>query len=153
MSRFGIRKRLRGMLDAKEQNIVHHSVTYILPNGTEQLVEAEEGYDLLMASQALPAPISTGRRAGGPCPDGGCGLCRVEVVDASGLSPMKDRERGTLEAHIRGDSHEGREREPGPPASDSTRLACHVRIQSSGGRVQVPELFDYDSITGDPDGT
>ena len=45
-----------------------------LPDGSVQVVQAEEGYNLLMASQDLPSPISTGRRAGGPCPDGGCGL-------------------------------------------------------------------------------
>ncbi|MGB0639548.1 MAG: hypothetical protein ACPGTU_09450 [Myxococcota bacterium] len=153
MSRFGIRKKLRGMLDSKSSEIIRHPVTYILPDGSSQVVHAEEGYDLLMASQALPSPISTGRRAGGPCPDGGCGLCRVDVLDATGLSDQKDRERGTIEAHVRGDMHEGREREAGPPATEFTRLACHVRIQGGGGRVQVPELFDYDSITGDPDGT
>ena len=153
MSRFGIRKRLKGLMDARTTEIVRHPVTYILPDGTVQVVHAEEGYDLLMASQSLPAPISTGRRAGGPCPDGGCGLCRVEVVDGTGLSPTKDRERGAIEAHVRGEMHEGREREAGPPATELTRLACHVRIQGPGGRVQVPELFDYDSITGDPEGT
>ena len=86
-----------------------------------QVVQAEEGYNLLMASQDLPSPISTGRRAGGPCPDGGCGLCRVEVVDGTGLSTQTERERDTIAAHVRGDPHEGRDREPGPPANELTR--------------------------------
>ena len=64
MSRFGIRKRIKSALGKGPPEIIRHKVTYVLPDGTEQVVEAEEGYDLLMASQALPAPISTGRRAG-----------------------------------------------------------------------------------------
>jgi len=153
MSRFGIRKRIKNALGQDPPQIVRHAVTYVLPDGTEQVVEAEEGYDLLMASQSLPSPISTGRRAGGTCPDGGCALCRVEVIDDTGLSAQKDKERATLEAHIRGDPHEGHEREPGPPATARTRLACHTRIIAGGSRVQVIELFDYESIRGDPDGT
>jgi len=153
MSRFGIRNRLKKAIGKGPPEIIRHSFVYVLPDGAEQRVEAEEGYDLLMASQYLPSPISTGRRAGGPCPDGGCGLCRVEIIDGTGLSAMKDAERATIEAHVRGDTHEGREREPGPPSNERTRLACHTRINGPGGRVQVLELFDYDSIRGDPDGT
>ena len=113
MSRFGIRKRLKQMLDGGPAEIVHFPVNYELPDGSVQVVQAEEGYNLLMASQDLPSPISTGRRAGGPCPDGGCGLCRVEVVDGTGLSTQTERERETIAAHVRGDPHEGRAREPG----------------------------------------
>jgi ferredoxin len=153
MSRFGIRKRLKGAMSKSRPEIIRHGVVYVLPDGTEQRVLAEEGYDLLMASQELPAPISTGRRAGGPCPDGGCGLCRVEILDETGLSPQKESEIKTLKAHVSGEPHEGREREPGPPANERTRLACHTRINGPGGRVQVNELFDYDSIRGDPEGT
>ena len=153
VSRFGIRRRLRGLMKKEPTEIVRHSVTYVLPDGSEQVVQAEEGYSLLMASQALPAPISTGRRAGGTCPDGGCALCRVDVLDPTGLSPKRDREVAVIDAFVRGDPHEGNPREPGPPASPSTRLACHTRIEGSGGRVQVTELFDYASVRGDPDGT
>ena len=153
MSRFGIRNRLKKLIDGGPTEIVRHPVTYLLPNGTSQVVRAEEGYNLLMASQDLPAPISTGRRAGGPCPDGGCGLCRVEVVDQTGLSGMTDREMSTIEAHVKGEPHEGRDREPGAPAYELTRLSCYCRFNGPGGRVRVLELFDYDSIAGDPDGT
>ncbi len=153
MSRFGIRNRLKKMLDGAPSEIIFHTVTFSLPDGSNKLVSAEEGYDLLMASQSLPAPISTGRRAGGPCPDGGCGLCRVEVVDQTGLSGMTSREQDTLDAHVRGDAHEGSDREPGPPANEKTRLACYCRINASGGVVDVLELFDYESITGDPEGS
>ena len=66
---------------------------------------------------------------------------------------MTSRERDTLEAHVRGDPHEGRDREPGPPVNELTRLACYCRINGPGGEVRVLELFDYDSISGDPDWT
>jgi len=153
VSRFGIRNRLKKLIDGGPTDIVRHPVSYVLPDGTTQVVRAEEGYNLLMASQDLPSPISTGRRAGGPCPDGGCGLCRVEVVDGTGLSAMTTREQDTIDAHIRGEPHEGNAREPGPPANELTRLSCYCRINGPGGRVRVLELFDYGSIAGDPDGT
>ena len=153
MSRFGIRNRLKKMLDGGPGEIVRHPVTYLLPDGTTQVVRAEEGYNLLMASQDLPSPISTGRRAGGPCPDGGCGLCRVEVTNGTGLSSLTERETRTMEAHVRGDPHEGRARDPGPPINELTRLSCYCRINGPGGEVKVLELFDYESITGDPDGS
>ena len=153
MSRFGIRNRLKKMLDGGPQEVVRHPVRFELPDGSYQVVRAEEGYNLLMASQDLPSPISTGRRAGGPCPDGGCGLCRVEIIDETGLSSKTDREQTTIDAHVAGEPHEGREREPGPPANERTRLSCYCRINGPGGVVSVLELFDYDSIAGDPNGT
>jgi ferredoxin len=154
MSRFGIRNRLKERLGLgkPERSIVLHTVTYVLPDGTEQQVQAEEHYSLLMASQSLPSPISTGRRAGGTCPDGKCASCRVEVLDSTGLTEMSAAERSSLEASIRGDAHEGRERTPAPPLTPNTRLACHTKIMAGGARVQVAELFDYDTIRGDPDG-
>ena len=153
MSRFGLRKRLKKALAKEPAEIIRYPVTYVLPDGTERNVEAEEGYSLLMASQALPAPISTGRRAGGTCPDGGCGMCRVDVLEHGGLSAMTERETSSLEAQVRGDPHEGRDRTPGEPTKPTTRLACYVRINGPGGRVQVPALVDYDALRGDPTGT
>jgi ferredoxin len=155
MTPFGIRNRLKKLvgMGKSDQSITTFPITFVLPGGTEQRVEAEERYTLLMASQTLPSPISTGRRAGGTCPDGGCGLCRVEVLDGRGLSPQTDLEKRVIEAHVNGEPHEGRERQPGPPATPSTRLGCHTRIVAPGARVQVLELFNYDSIKGDPHGT
>lgn len=155
MSRFGIRKRLRSALGVgkRRAEIIRYPVTYVLPDGTEQVVEAEEHYSLLMASQALPAPIGTGRRAGGTCPDGGCALCRIEVIDGSGLSPMTDFEMASMRALADGKPHEGRNRDPGPEPTPTSRLACHAKIHGPGARIQVLELFDYDSVRGDPNGT
>lgn len=152
MSRFGLRKKLRSLMGNQRPEIVRYPVTYILPDGTERVVEAEERYNLLMASQSLPSPIGTGRRAGGPCPDGGCASCRVEVLDGTGLTPMSDRERLTLDAYVAGEPHEGREREPGEPYTDLTRLACYAKIIGPGARVQLHELVDYDKLSGDVDG-
>jgi ferredoxin len=155
MSRFGIRKRMRsalGMGRPKVQ-IIRYPVTYVLPDGEEITVEAEEYYSLLMASQALPAPIGTGRRAGGTCPDGRCALCRIEVIDPSGLNEMTDAERTSMQNLTDGKPHEGRAREPGPAATPTSRLACYAKITGPGARIQVLELFDYNSVRGDPNGT
>jgi ferredoxin len=154
MSRFGIRNRLKGLLGQKKRApIPYHSLTYILPDGTEQVVEAEEKYSVLMASQSLPSSIGTGRRAGGQCPDGRCGLCRVEIDDHTGLSQMDDFEKNSLANYVTGTPHEGREREPGEPTTPNTRLACQARIIASGSRIIVPALVDYDALRGEMDGT
>ena len=152
MSRFGIRNRIKQAFGKQRKEIVRHPVTYVLPDGTEHVVEAEERYNLLMASQSLPSPIGTGRRAGGPCPDGGCASCRVEILDSTGLSPMTDGERETLDAYVAGEPHEGRCREPGEPYTESTRLACYTKILGPGGRVLVTDLVDFDKLSGETDG-
>ena len=155
MSRFGIRKRLKAALGMGRRNveIVRYPITYVLPDGTEQVVQAEEHYSVLMASQSLPSPIGTGRRAGGTCPDGGCAQCRIEVIDASGLSTMTDAERASMQALADGKPHEGRARKPGPPPTPTSRLGCYAKIIGPGAKIQVLSLFDYDSVRGDPDGT
>ena len=150
MTPFGLRKKLQRLMgDGGPSEIVTHPVTFLLPDGTEQTLEAEEGYNLLMASEKLPSPISTGRRAGGACPDGRCGACRVEIVDEQGLSPRQDFEVDVMASHTAGTPHEGREREAAPPAGPNTRLACQTRIRGPGGRVQVAALVDYESLRGD----
>lgn len=152
---FGIRNKLKARLGMgrPERNIVRHQVTYLLPDGTERTLDVEEHYSLLMASEALESPISTGRRAGGTCPDGGCAMCRVEVLDDSGLSPLTDAEQESMDALVRGDPHEGNDRKPGRPLEPTSRLACYAKVLGSGARVKVHALFDYDSIRGDPTGT
>ncbi len=154
MSRFGLRKRLKKRLGlgGSGREIVTCTITYVLPDGSEHVVQAEERYNVLMASQSLPAPIGTGRRAGGPCPDGRCALCRIEVLDGTGLSPMSDLERQSMQDLADGKPHEGNARKPGPAPTATSRLACHTRIVGDGGKVRVLELFDYDSVRGDPDG-
>ena len=153
MSRFGIRKRLKKLVaQAPPPEIVRYAVTFELPDGTERVIDTEEHYSVLMAADAHGLTISTGRRAGGTCPDGLCGLCRVEVVDASGVTEMTRFERKVMEDHTAGKPHEGRDREPAPPPNEATRLGCHTKIVGPGTRVRILELFDPDSIRGSEDG-
>ena len=134
MTRFGIRKKLKGLVGRDHQaTIVHFPLTFVLPDGSEHRVEAEEHYTLVMASQSLPAPINTG------CPDGACGKCRVEARSGAGLSAMKDSERDVIAKWVK-------------DAGPNTRLACHARVVGAGAKVEVFDLFDFRSVQGDPDG-
>ena len=48
MSRFGIRKRLMKMLNKSQgPSYTTYAVTYILPDGTEKTIQAEERYSVL----------------------------------------------------------------------------------------------------------
>ncbi len=153
MSRFGIRKRLKKKFGGPQPpEIIRHSITFELPDGSDRVIETEEHYSILMAADAHGLTISTGRRAGGTCPDGLCGSCRVEVVDASGVTPMNRFERQVMEDHTAGKPHEGRSREPAPPPTELTRLGCHTKIVGPGTRVRIPELFDPESIRGEEGG-
>ena len=154
MSRFQIRNKLKSLLGRSSSvPIQYYTLTYILPDGSEKVVEAEEKYSVLMASQSLPSSIGTGRRAGGQCPDGRCGLCRVEVETHEGISSMDDFEKQSLADSVAGTPHEGRERKPTAPATANTRLACQARIIGNGARIIVPALVDYDALRGDRDGS
>ncbi len=131
MTPFGIRKKLRGIVGRADgrAEIVRYDITFVLPDGTEQTVKAEERYTLAMASQFLPAPIATG------CPDGQCGNCIVEVIDGRGIAAATDSERKVFEKwHKEFDG--------------SKRLACHARVEGAGAKVRVFELFDYESVRG-----
>ena len=148
MSRFGIRRKLKSLIKTEKPTYEIYSVTFILPDGTEQVVEVEESYNLLMASQTLPSPIGTGRRAGGTCPDGKCASCQVEILDATGLTPITDSEIESLDNYVLGTDHERRTREPGAPYTPNTRLGCYAKIIGSGARVQISTLVDFDSLRG-----
>lgn len=150
MSRFGIRKKLKSMVagGSEPPEIIRYDVVLELPDGTERRIQAEEHYSILMAADAKGLTISTGRRAGGTCPDGQCGLCRVEVLDASGVKPMAEYERQVIADHTAGTPHEGRDREPAEPPNALTRLGCHTKIVGPGTRVRVLALFDPESIRG-----
>ena len=154
MSRFNIRRKIKKIMGiSSKPEIVYYTITYVLPDGVEHELKAEEGYSILMASQSLPSSIGTGRRAGGQCPDGRCALCRVEIECATGLAAMDDFERKSLEDHVAGTPHEGRERSPGAPLTPSTRLACQTRIIGNGAKVIVPTVVDYEALKGDAQGT
>ena len=50
-----------------------------------------------------------------PASDGGCASCQVEILDETGLTPMTDPEKETLDDYVSGTDYEGRpvSREPG----------------------------------------
>jgi ferredoxin len=149
MTPFGLRKRLKKKMGFHEAEPASQcNVVYLLPDGSERALEVEQHYSLLMAADARGITISTGRRAGGTCPDGRCGLCRVEILDASGLSEMSEFEAQAMDDHTAGTEHEGRARESAPPRGPNTRLGCHAKIRGSGARIQVAALFEMDSIRG-----
>jgi ferredoxin len=152
---FQIRKRLKGMLgmtptDRPDERC---SVTFLLPDGSSRTVQCEPHYSILMAADANGLTISTGRRAGGTCPDGACDLCRVEVLDGSGLTPRGEVELQMMMDHAEGRAHEGRPREKAAVPGPNTRLGCHAKVIGNGARVKVAELFDPDSIRGDDAGS
>ncbi len=152
MTPFGLRKRLKKTMGFHEvEPPTLCDVTYVLPDGSERRLSVEQHYSLLMAADAKGITISTGRRAGGTCPDGLCGQCRVEVLDASGLSDMSDFEARAMDDHTAGKEHEGRPRDSAPPRGPNTRLGCHAKIRGSGARVQIAALFEMESIRGDED--
>jgi ferredoxin len=154
MSRFGLRKKLKSLMTGSKgpTEIIRYEVIFELPDGSERRLQAEEHYSILMAADAQGMTISTGRRAGGTCPDGRCGLCRVEILDDSGIKPMSTFEQQTIDDHTAGTPHEGREREPQEPPNELTRLGCHAKIIGPGAKVRILALFDPDSIRGLEDG-
>lgn len=154
MTPFQIRKRLKSALGmAPTAGDERCTVTFVLPNGQERSVQCEKHYTVLMAADANGLTISTGRRAGGPCPDGACDLCRVEVIDAAGLSPKSAVEQQMMDDHVAGKPHEGRPRDPAAKPGPNTRLGCHAKVLGNGAKVRISELFDPDSIRGDEAGT
>lgn len=129
MTPWGIRNRIKSVLgrgpSAKPDERV--ALTLILPEGRESKVQCEPGYTLVMASQSLETPIAT------HCPDGHCGECRVEVVDATGLKEPSSAESRLIQ-------------EKGYAAT--TRLACHAKVAGSGARVKVRNVWTMDSVKG-----
>ena len=149
MSRFGLRKKLRSLIHKDTKPVIQTcAVCFVLPDGTEKHLDVEQHYSLLMAADAHGITISTGRRAGGTCPDGMCGFCRVEILEPQGLSEMKTFEQQVMDDHTNGVPHEGRPRDPAPPPTPNTRLGCHAKIRGSGAKIQIQELFDPESIRG-----
>lgn len=155
MTPFQIRKRLKGMLGMTPTDRADErcSLTFLLPDGSARTVQCEPHYTLLMAADANGLTISTGRRAGGTCPDGACDLCRVEVLDGTGLTPRSEVEMRMMMDSAQGKPHEGRDREKAAIPGPNTRLGCHAKVIGSGARVKVAELFDPNSIRGDEHGS
>lgn len=121
MTPWGIRNRIRNVLGLRSGSSVEQVTLKLrLPDGSEHEVRCEPGYTLTMASQTLETPIATG------CPDGGCGNCAVDVLEATGLKEPAAAEKKLLEEK--------------KYAAD-VRLACHARVQGSGARVKVRTVW------------
>lgn len=132
MTPFGLRKRLKGALGlGGREASTSRRVTFVLPDGQEQGVEAEDRYTLVMASQTLATPIAT------ECPDGHCGGCAVEI--AAGVDALSKATTAEVEAYTK-----GQKRAPTP----SDRLACHARVVGDGARVKVRRVWTMDTYRG-----
>lgn len=127
MTPWGIRNRIKSALGGKKTSTdERYTLTMVLPDGTAHEVFAEERYTLVMASQSLETPIATG------CPDGGCGLCVVDVLDERGLAPPTAAEAKLLR----------------DKAKPGQRLACHARIIGNGARVRITSVWSIDQTLG-----
>lgn len=130
MTPWGIRKKVKAALGfqaggaAKEDRV---DLTMLLPNGSQHAISCEQGYTLVMASQSLETPIATN------CPDGHCGHCAVDVVDATGLRAPSAAEAAIL-------------KEKGYGAD--VRLACHAKVNASGAKIRVRNVWTMDSVKG-----
>lgn len=132
MTPWGIRKKIKGILGGGGGASTSDEVTatLVLPNGREAEVRGEPRYTLVMASQTLETPIATG------CPDGTCGNCNVTVLEGGEhLSTPLAAEQKILDDKWK--------HKPG------TRLACHARLQTSGAKVKVHNVWTMDTTKGD----
>lgn len=128
MTPWGIRNRIKSLVGrpggAKSDERLR--LTLVMPDGAAHEVEAEARYTLVMASQSLETPIATG------CPDGGCGTCVVDVLDGRGLAAPTDSETKLLKEK----------------AKPGQRLACHTRIEGSGAKVKVHQVWSIEQTRG-----
>lgn len=130
MTPFGIRDRVRNFLGKPRTGPRPDEtvpITFVLPNGTEAATRSELRYTLVMASQTLETPIATG------CPDGSCGGCVVDVLDATGLAPPTPSEQKLLDKD----------------GGAKTRMACHARVTGAGARVQIRKVWSMDEVRGE----
>ncbi|MFH1466012.1 MAG: 2Fe-2S iron-sulfur cluster-binding protein [Pseudomonadota bacterium] len=135
MSRFHLRQRLRsrvqGLMRPKRDEHPAITLVLVLPDGSEHRVEAEPGYTLVMASQILETPIHA------HCPDGHCGLCQVDVLaGAEALRPPSEAEVKILEEQL------------GPDRDTNVRLACHAKVERSGARIGVRQVWSLEQAMG-----
>ncbi len=134
MSRFRIRKRIKDRLlgriptDTEDTRV---TLTLVLPDGSEHVLQTEPHYTLIMASQTLDTPIHA------HCPGGTCGGCRVDVLEGmEALRPAAEAETDLLDEHL------------GPDRDPNVRLACHARLVGSGAKVEVHKVWSLEEAMG-----
>lgn len=131
MTPWGIRNKIKAVLGGRPSGgsaDPQLDLRIVLPNGTEHTVRCEPRYTITMASQTLETPIES------HCPDGACGDCAVEVLDATGLAPPSEAEAKLL-----------REKHKSDPKK---RLACHARVVGSGGRIKAARVWTLEQTRG-----
>jgi len=131
MSRFGFRKKLKGLISKPEQvQRELFEVEMTLPEGSVHTIKSEPKYTLVMASQSLDNPIAIG------CPDGNCGGCAVDVTCGDGISTPSDKELALLAEHHK-------ESDPA-----DVRLACHARVVGNGISITVRNVWSMEEALG-----
>lgn len=128
MTPFGIRSKLKALVQKPAAREETHALRLVMPDGREHEVRCEARYTLVMASQTLETPIAT------HCPDGHCGHCTVTVLDATGLSQPTSAEQKILAEQ---------------KAAPNVRLACHAKVVGSGAKVKVDRIWTMDSVRGE----
>lgn len=132
MTPFGIRKKIKTFLGVPQTGGATpdpmYKLSFVMPDGKEREVRAEQRYTLVMASQSLETPIATG------CPDGHCGNCAVDVISGAGLAPPTEAEAKIL----------------AEKAKPGQRLACHARVIGDGAKVKVYSVWSMDNARGGP---
>ncbi|CAH0165592.1 MULTISPECIES: 2Fe-2S iron-sulfur cluster-binding protein [unclassified Microbacterium] len=88
------------------------SITYVLPDGTERQVDAEDGESLMRVALQNDIPEIVGECGG----ELSCGTCHVFIDPAAhGVDPQSNEERDLLEMV---DS-----------ATECSRLACQITVR------------------------
>jgi ferredoxin len=134
MTPFGIRKKLKSMLDssgsgpsAPPVEIPRFPVTFVLPDGDTYEAEAKKSDSLVLTSGRGAIPIATG------CGDGTCGTCQVEVLEgADNLAPEISYETDTKKNN---------------DVPEEYRLGCHARVIGPGVKVRIINIYT-EEMTG-----
>ncbi|MCB9758936.1 MAG: 2Fe-2S iron-sulfur cluster binding domain-containing protein [Alphaproteobacteria bacterium] len=132
MSRFGVRRRLRGFFAGADepQAPAQLTVRFLTVDGREEEVRCASGQTLRVAAQGLRVPILT------RCADGRCGGCVVEILDGAGLDEADVAEVAALRDNPTG-------RSTNPPKH---RLACRARLEGEGVSARLLSVWTLEDI-------
>jgi ferredoxin len=109
-----------GAKSAAREEIPKVDLILVGPDGTEQVVKADIGSNIVGATSRMKRPIATG------CSDSTCGTCRVEILEgAENCAEQSARERATL-------------KDNGFP--QTYRLACRTELVKGAVKARAFEL-------------
>ena len=132
MSRFGIRRRLKALVNGppnrapREDPRATYDVVFECPDGSSYTAQAKEEDSLLLTSGRGDQPISSA------CMDGSCGTCRVVVLDGLESLTVADAYENGTKSHM------------GVPAEQ--RLGCQAGVVGPGVRVQIINVLGEELI-------